>query len=65
MLVEAKLRTQNLQAKMEERGIQKAVFTDESSMAYLVGFLGVRQGLVRYFLLLELARQFRSPCISS
>jgi len=45
MLVEAKLRTQNLQAKMEERGIQKAVFTDESSMAYLVGFLGVRQGL--------------------
>jgi Xaa-Pro dipeptidase len=40
MLVEAKLRTQNLQAKMEERGIQKAVFTDESSMAYLAGFWG-------------------------
>ena len=31
----------------------------------VVGFLGVRQGLVRYFLLLELARQFRSLCISS
>ena len=40
MLAEAKLRTQNLQAKMEERGIQKAVFTDESSMAYLAGFWG-------------------------
>ena len=40
MLAEAKLRTQNLQAKMLEKGIQKAVFTDESSMAYLAGFWG-------------------------
>lgn len=40
MLAEAKVRTQNLQARMKEAGIQKAVFTDESSMAYLAGFWG-------------------------
>ena len=40
MLAEAKVRTQNLQARMKEEGIQKAVFTDESSMAYLAGFWG-------------------------
>ena len=30
MLAEAKIRTQDLQARMKEAGIQKAVFTDES-----------------------------------
>ena len=40
MLAEAKVRTQNLQARMKEEGIQKAIFTDESSMAYLAGFWG-------------------------
>ena len=40
MLAEAKIRTQDLQARMKEAGIQKAVFTDESSMAYLAGFWG-------------------------
>lgn len=40
MLAEAKIRTKNLQARMKEAGIQKAVFTDESSMAYLAGFWG-------------------------
>ena len=40
MLAEAKIRTQNLQVRMKEAGIQKAVFTDESSMAYLAGFWG-------------------------
>lgn len=40
MLAEAKIRTENLQVRMKEAGIQKAVFTDESSMAYLAGFWG-------------------------
>ena len=40
MLAEAKVRTQKLQARMKEEGIQKAIFTDESSMAYLAGFWG-------------------------
>ena len=40
MLAEAKIRTQDLQARMKEAGIQKAVLTDESSMAYLAGFWG-------------------------
>ena len=40
MLEEAKMRTQALQARMQDAGIQKAVFTDESSIAYLAGFWG-------------------------
>lgn len=40
MLEEAKIRTQNLQARMKDEGIRKAVFTDESSIAYLAGFWG-------------------------
>ncbi len=40
MLNEAKKRTRELQARMQARGIQKAVFTDESSIAYLAGFWG-------------------------
>lgn len=40
MLEHAKKRTVELQARMKEAGIQKAVFTDESSMAYLAGFWG-------------------------
>lgn len=40
MLDEAKIRTQRLQSRMKAKGIQKAVFTDESSIAYLAGFWG-------------------------
>ena len=40
MLEEAKLRTQTLQLEMQARGIDTAVFTDESSIAYLAGFWG-------------------------
>ena len=40
MLEEAKQRTQNLQSRLKDAGIQKAVFTDESSIAYLAGFWG-------------------------
>lgn len=40
MLEEAKTRTVALQQRMKEQGIQCAVFTDESSMAYLAGFWG-------------------------
>ncbi len=40
MLEEAKIRTQQLQIRMKQQGIQKAVFTDESSIAYLAGFWG-------------------------
>lgn len=40
MLEEAKQRTRTLQANMKDQGIQKAVFTDESSIAYLAGFWG-------------------------
>ena len=40
MLEEAKIRTKTLQLRMKEAGIQKAVFTDESSIAYLAGFWG-------------------------
>ncbi|MCV0429947.1 MAG: aminopeptidase P family N-terminal domain-containing protein, partial [Roseibium sp.] len=40
MLEEAKTRTLTLQALMRSNGIQKAVFTDESSIAYLAGFWG-------------------------
>lgn len=40
MLEEAKARTRALQARMKDSGIRKAVFTDESSIAYLAGFWG-------------------------
>ncbi|MES0884042.1 M24 family metallopeptidase [Roseibium sp. SCP14] len=40
MLEEAQKRTMQLQQRMKERGIVKAVFTDESSIAYLAGFWG-------------------------
>ncbi|MTI02172.1 Xaa-Pro peptidase family protein [Roseibium sp. RKSG952] len=40
MLNEAKTRTFTLQAQMKDLGIQRAVFTDESSIAYLSGFWG-------------------------
>lgn len=40
MLEEAKKRTLALQQRMIEQGIDCAVFTDESSMAYLAGFWG-------------------------
>lgn len=40
MLEQAKQRTRNLQARMKDTGIRKAVFTDESSIAYLAGFWG-------------------------
>ncbi|WP_350336079.1 M24 family metallopeptidase [Coralliovum pocilloporae] len=40
MLDEAKARTRLLQAQMKDRKIRKAVFTDESSIAYLAGFWG-------------------------
>lgn len=40
MLTQAKIRTENLQVSMKDRGIRKAVFTDESSIAYLAGFWG-------------------------
>ena len=40
MLEEAKTRTLNLQARMQDLGIERAVFTDESSIAYLAGFWG-------------------------
>ncbi|MTI08557.1 M24 family metallopeptidase [Curvivirga aplysinae] len=40
MLEEAKLRSSVLQTKMKEAGIEVAVFTDESSIAYLAGFWG-------------------------
>ncbi|NVO55016.1 aminopeptidase P family protein [Rhodobacteraceae bacterium B1Z28] len=40
MLEEAKIRTQILQSRMKDEGIRKAVFTDESSIAYLAGFWG-------------------------
>ncbi|WP_421702777.1 M24 family metallopeptidase [Aliiroseovarius sp.] len=40
MLQEAQKRTAILQERMRDHGIRKAVFTDESSMAYLAGFWG-------------------------
>jgi len=40
MLDEAKTRTLALQARMQDMGIRRAVFTDESSIAYLAGFWG-------------------------
>jgi Xaa-Pro dipeptidase len=40
MLNEARSRTQTLQNRMQEGGISHAVFTSESSIAYLAGFWG-------------------------
>ena len=40
MLEEAKKRTLALQEKMKSQGIEHAIFTDESSIAYLAGFWG-------------------------
>jgi Xaa-Pro aminopeptidase len=40
MLEEAKARVLTLQQRMKDQGIRKAVFTDESSIAYLAGFWG-------------------------
>lgn len=40
MLEEAKARTLTLQSRMKDLGIRSAVFTDESSIAYLAGFWG-------------------------
>lgn len=40
MLDEAKTRTLALQTRMQELGIRRALFTDESSIAYLAGFWG-------------------------
>jgi len=40
MLEEAKKRTEELQERMKARGISHAVFTSESSIAYLAGFWG-------------------------
>lgn len=40
MLDEARLRTARLQDRMRELGISQAVFTEESSIAYLAGFWG-------------------------
>lgn len=40
MLEEAKSRTRALQERMKDLGIPQAVFTDESSIAYLAGFWG-------------------------
>lgn len=40
MLEEATARTSNLQELMRQQGIARAVFTDESSIAYLAGFWG-------------------------
>jgi Xaa-Pro aminopeptidase len=40
MLEEAKARTFTLQQRMKDEGVHKAVFTDESSIAYLAGFWG-------------------------
>lgn len=40
MLSHAKSRTATLQSRMQELGVDRAVFTDESSIAYLAGFWG-------------------------
>ncbi len=40
MLKEASIRTLNLQELMRHENIDKAIFTDESSIAYLAGFWG-------------------------
>ncbi len=40
MLDEARQRTADLQQRMQAEGIERAIFTDESSIAYLAGFWG-------------------------
>lgn len=40
MLEEARRRTEYLQEQMRQKNISKAIFTDESSIAYLAGFWG-------------------------
>lgn len=40
MLEEARTRTETLQTRMQQLGIPLALFTDESSIAYLAGFWG-------------------------
>ena len=40
MLDQARTRTHDLQTRMRASGIRRAVFTDESSIAYLAGFWG-------------------------
>lgn len=40
MLDQARTRTRDLQARMRDLGIRRAVLTDESSIAYLAGFWG-------------------------
>ena len=40
MLNETKTRTANMQKRMSELCIERAIFTDESSIAYLAGFWG-------------------------
>lgn len=40
MLEEAKARTHTLQQQMKDEGIKRAIFTDETSIAYLAGFWG-------------------------
>ena len=40
MIAEAQLRTQTLQSRLNDLGISHAVFTSESSIAYLAGFWG-------------------------
>lgn len=40
MLEEAKSRTLALQMRMQQKSVSKAIFTDESSIAYLAGFWG-------------------------
>ncbi|WP_101068064.1 M24 family metallopeptidase [Roseovarius salinarum] len=40
MLEQARARTRELQDRMRRAGIERAIFTDESSIAYLAGFWG-------------------------
>ena len=40
MLDEARQRTHDLQTRMRDKSIPLAIFTDESSIAYLAGFWG-------------------------
>ncbi len=40
MLDEARQRTHDLQTRMRDESIPLAIFTDESSIAYLAGFWG-------------------------
>ena len=40
MIKEAIQRTSTLQTLMKDKGVEVAIFTDESSIAYLAGFWG-------------------------